>query len=182
MDGSAKPAEPASPDGPSFTGTRPRFPWLAAAFCAVALGVAVWAWMGYSHTWDVTPARLHQDAPLLGLGTWGGMHVCIRGRVIGHGGSSGPGWISVLMQGPRNEGPPVKVLLPEGSSVRWHANADFSGRVVLEEVLGHTEWVVDTTASRLHPASISGLAVGAMGLVVFGVYVRSWLRERKAAA
>jgi hypothetical protein len=38
------------------------------------------------------------------------------------------------------------------------------------------------TASRFHPASIAGLLVGAMGCFIFGLYLRSWLRERKALA
>jgi hypothetical protein len=42
--------------------------------------------------------------------------------------------------------------------------------------------VLDTTASRFHGASITGLAVGAMGVAVFVMYLRTWLRERKVAA
>ena len=37
-------------------------------------------------------------------------------------------------------------------------------------------------ASRLHGASIVGLIVGAMGCFIFGLYLRRWLRERKALA
>jgi hypothetical protein len=36
--------------------------------------------------------------------------------------------------------------------------------------------------SRFHPASVAGLVVGAMGCFIFGLYLRRWLRERKAAA
>jgi hypothetical protein len=42
--------------------------------------------------------------------------------------------------------------------------------------------IIDTTASRFHPASVAGLVVGAMGAFIFSLYLRSWLRERKAAA
>jgi hypothetical protein len=35
---------------------------------------------------------------------------------------------------------------------------------------------------RWHPASVGGLAVGAMGVFIFGLYLRAWLRERKALA
>jgi hypothetical protein len=34
---------------------------------------------------------------------------------------------------------------------------------------------LDTNASRFYPASVAGLVVGAMGLFVFGLYLRSWL-------
>jgi hypothetical protein len=37
------------------------------------------------------------------------------------------------------------------------------------------------TASRWHLASIAGLVVGAMGVFVFTVALRHWLRERTAA-
>jgi hypothetical protein len=34
--------------------------------------------------------------------------------------------------------------------------------------------------SRLHPASVSGLVVAAMGVFVFGLYLRRWAKERRA--
>jgi hypothetical protein len=36
--------------------------------------------------------------------------------------------------------------------------------------------------SRFHGASIAGIVVGAMGCFIFGLYLRGWLRERKALA
>ena len=57
--------------------------------------------------------------------------------------------------------------------------AAFSGRVIEDESL---DWPwLDTTASRFHGASIAGLVVGAMGVFVFTVALRHWLRERGAA-
>jgi hypothetical protein len=38
------------------------------------------------------------------------------------------------------------------------------------------------TAPRVHPASIGGLVVGAMGVFIFGLFLRRWLIERKALA
>ena len=35
-------------------------------------------------------------------------------------------------------------------------------------------------ASRFHEASLAGLVVGAMGIFIFGLYLRSYLRERRA--
>jgi hypothetical protein len=37
-------------------------------------------------------------------------------------------------------------------------------------------------ASRFTGASVAGLVVGAMGCFIFGLYLRAWLRERKALA
>lgn len=42
--------------------------------------------------------------------------------------------------------------------------------------------LVDTGEGRLHPASIGGLMVGAMGAFVFALYLRGWLVERRRAA
>jgi len=41
---------------------------------------------------------------------------------------------------------------------------------------------VDTRASRLHPASVAGIVVGAMGVFIFGLHLRMWVKERKATA
>jgi hypothetical protein len=42
-------------------------------------------------------------------------------------------------------------------------------------------YVIDTTESRWHGASIAGLVVGAMGVFVFTVALRHWLNQRRAA-
>jgi hypothetical protein len=42
--------------------------------------------------------------------------------------------------------------------------------------------LLDARASRFHGASIFGLAVGAMGVFVFTLCLRAWLRERRATA
>jgi len=61
------------------------------------------------------------------------------------------------------------------------------GRMTLENLKGMFGYgisgpVLDTTASRFHPASVAGLVVGAMGCFIFGLYFRRWLCERKALA
>jgi hypothetical protein len=55
-----------------------------------------------------------------------------------------------------------------------------AGRVVFDAPTGYV--CVDATASRLHGASVAGLVVGAMGVFVFSVALRHWLRERRARA
>jgi hypothetical protein len=41
---------------------------------------------------------------------------------------------------------------------------------------------IDGIVKQVVPASIAGLVVGAMGCFIFGLYLRAWLRERKALA
>jgi hypothetical protein len=45
-----------------------------------------------------------------------------------------------------------------------------------------SDLIFDTTASRLRPASIAGLVIGAMGCFIFGLYLRTWLGDRKTLA
>jgi len=83
----------------------------------------------------------------------------------------GPSYVCVLVPRSRN----VTRERDEGT------DAVFTGRVRHGSVGGSPECAVDTTASRFHPASIGGLVVGAMGVFVFAVYMREWLRARRAA-
>jgi hypothetical protein len=56
------------------------------------------------------------------------------------------------------------------------------GRLLSLDIIGggYMHPLVDATASRLHTASVAGLVVGAMGCLVFGLYLRRWLIDRKA--
>ncbi|MHC4250473.1 MAG: hypothetical protein ACYS9X_15200 [Planctomycetota bacterium] len=38
---------------------------------------------------------------------------------------------------------------------------------------------IDSTASRFHPASVAGLVVAVFGALVFALYLRRWLVERR---
>jgi len=79
----------------------------------------------------------------------------------------------------------LKVILP---SSRQAPSADgvevvFCGRIVATlDVANGCLLALDSRVGRWHPASIGGLVVGAMGCFIFGLYLRSWLRERKALA
>jgi hypothetical protein len=68
------------------------------------------------------------------------------------------------------------------------ANAVFIGRFVRHHgelttmnIPSIQHAVVDTTASRFHPASVAGLVVGAMGMLVFSLYLRRWVIARRTA-
>jgi hypothetical protein len=58
-----------------------------------------------------------------------------------------------------------------------------AGRVLVEEnTTGRPDIedaLLDTAASRFHPASVYGLVAGATGCFIFGLYLRAWLRERR---
>jgi hypothetical protein len=73
------------------------------------------------------------------------------------------------------------VLVPSHDGFRQGMQVRMSGRA---SCLAGEGWIVlgaiDARRSRFHGASITGLAVGAMGVAVFVMYLRTWLRERKA--
>jgi hypothetical protein len=66
----------------------------------------------------------------------------------------------------------------------WWGKPVALGRTSPEELERKTQDTICllTVTSRLHGAYVAGLVVGAMGCFIFGLYLRRWLRERKALA
>jgi len=163
-----------------------RFPYVQLAFCAACLAMTAWTWMRYSYAWDVTTediAECNYDGSVWRLrGRPSSDHffrdryVCFEGHYY-HGGG--------------REGGPYEVVVWDGSGRHWRVlarklpRAPMGSRVAFRGRLKPMHGMplcVDGTRSRLHGASVGGLAVGAMGCYIFGLYLRRWLRERKAAA
>ncbi len=148
---------------------RPRFPWAPAALCAASLAMAGWAWMRYSYAWDVTNIPLatcgeELYVECMGEGLVGDERI-LADFIVGNADATGP----------------VEL-------VRCNLKGDlFVGRVTARamRVYGeHTRSVplLDTAASRLHPASVASLVVAAFVTFVFALYLRRWVQERSAAA
>jgi len=77
-------------------------------------------------------------------------------------------------------GDDIFVILPAEADLEDEQT--YIGRL---EIVGRPDYYainLDTTASRFTGASIAGLVVGAMGCFIFGLYMRTWLGERKALA
>ena len=69
-----------------------------------------------------------------------------------------------------------------GELVSWSGRASYLDGVFTDiRGLGPVVIVIDPTASPWTGASIAGLVVGAMGVFVFSVALRHWLREHRAA-
>ena len=172
----------------------PRFPFVAALLCAACLGAAVWTWMRYEYCWEVTPVDLHSPPVPFYAGyvdnPYFGCLVRLRGTADawcvqecpeeGTGGAFH--WIAFM---PGEVGG-CRVRLAADVPMAEGEEIDVVGRVILvgdgpRTSDGRTYWplCVDPTASRLHPASIAGLVIGAMGVFVFAVALRHWLRERR---
>ena len=160
-----------------------RFPLVQLVFCVACLTMTVWTWMRYSYAWEVTPSQFfvidpdRSDPPSEIDPALNDYYVCVHGclRQLPEGGHPGTmkyvvtDWQGFVVVTAR----PDRTATP-GDSI------EFCGRAFAWR--GAFFPTVDATFSRFHPGSIAGLVVGAMGCFVFGLYLRRWLRERKAAA
>ncbi|MHC5053820.1 MAG: hypothetical protein ACYTKD_03770 [Planctomycetota bacterium] len=123
---------------------------------------------------------------------WLDAYVAIHGQVAGRGNHGD--WLLMSPAANKLEWQEIKIYSDTDklvANVRMHFSPDrlpamletgiWKGRLTV--MRGHFSWpAVDTTASRFHAASIGGIVVGAMWCFIFGLYLRRWLRERKAAA
>ncbi|MHC4247934.1 MAG: hypothetical protein ACYS9X_02275 [Planctomycetota bacterium] len=137
--------------------------------------------MRYSYAWDVTPRQFDMFVEpkaenwLAELNWYRRAYLHLRGRrdpyVPFYDESVGTTCYMVC-----DEDGVVRVAGP--------TNADAYSPVIVKGRLGSRYRFVflDTTASRVHPASVAGIVVGAMGCFIFGLYLRRWLRARKALA
>ncbi|MHC4250544.1 MAG: hypothetical protein ACYS9X_15555 [Planctomycetota bacterium] len=143
--------------------------------------MAAWLWMRYSYCWDVTPAELQPsvaEVHEMFRGRWRTQaYVRVRGRFVR----------SPL---PETETSYVLHSVVDITGVRSidvrfsprerrpdnGATSSFVGRVM--DMDTHRTPILHTTASRLTGESVAGLIVGAMGIFIFSMYLRRWLRER----
>ena len=167
-------------------GVRPCFPYVAVLLCAACLTAAAWAWMRYSYAWEFSPSQLSEEGNK-GLGTrW--PHAAYL-RVAA---SQDDYYASTMYDFARNitryqltpsTGPGSIVYVvgfaPEMDANR-NAGAGYVGRVDGTWLPNHM--CLHTSASRFAWQSITGLFVGAIGVFVFSVALRHWLRQRKARA
>ncbi|MHC5055689.1 MAG: hypothetical protein ACYTKD_13345 [Planctomycetota bacterium] len=166
-------ADPAAAEAAPQPRAGPRFPWAPAALCAASLVMAAWTWMRYSYGWDVT--NIPSDR-------WGeGLYVECSGEGLVPNESSLADFIAGAADGKR---PSAFVRCNPGGGllvgrVGGPAIPDYDGHFFLSVRMVP---FLDTTTSRLRPASAAGLVVASFVTFVFALYLRSWLRERSAAA
>ena len=160
-----------------------RFPYVQLVFCLACLGMCGHLWMRYSYAWEVTPERPAPPATSLNLNDWPDERYCmVRGfqfswRYKELWGTDGG---CRALRAP--DAHRVVVLLPDLAPQENDQRSSYVGRFALYGDPDSRILALRTTASRFHPASIAGLVVGAMGCFIFGLYLRRWLRERRATA
>jgi len=168
----------------------PGFPWVQLVFCIACLSMMAWTWMRYSWVVDTTVENLivagwadetswrHSPTTL----------VRFRGSTHYVGSGSGDGLRVLSVCSPDARNGQINVLIPNS---QYTYSECFNTRTYEGRVFYRSVWTesgprsyttIDTTAPRLVPPSVAGLVVGVMGVFIFGLYLRRWLRERKAAA
>jgi len=174
-----------------------RFPWVQLAFCLACLTMTGWTWMRYSYAWDFTSGglgvavseglwELEDLYPWQRPTSWPeAAYVRLWGMVL-------PGLVEIYpdqQYGPDFPGRKAMVYDPADKLAHvWlhcgdvdpaslRAQSSFCGRVTV----GSGIIVVDMVAGRFCPHTIAGIVVGAMGCFIFGLYLRRWLRERRAS-
>jgi hypothetical protein len=162
--------------------------------------MTTWTWIRYSYAWDVTPKHFHPGVPVVepspNVRPWiAERFVRLQGIVVGFGHQSyTDAWRGYLREssqgGPRYQhGVATVILAAEHPRPRSGMALQISGRVHAKPTfysfrrLGSTHRIyLDAGASRFHGASVAGLVIGTMGVFIFGLYLRSWLRATKALA
>jgi len=150
-----------------------RFPWVQLAFCLACLAMAVWTWMRYSYAWSISERRLWESFKEHDL-----RHV----RLIPDPVADEPGRLLSPDDYRKVRGWPLLnryVRVTYDVMPRREQRVGY-GRVAIA-TKSESRPLVYTRASRFTGASVAGLAVGAMGCFIFGLYFRRWLRARKAA-
>jgi hypothetical protein len=130
-------------------------------------------WMAYSYAWRIVPDDLGICEP--------DGYVRLR-AVVDDAGDAGPGEgrSMLLVTAPACSNVGVFVKVPRGSRWVTGGSITFTGRAVQREGDTVSQYLmVDTTRSRLHPASIAGLVVGAWGTFVFLAAFLHWRRRSK---
>ena len=139
--------------------------------------------MRFSYCWAVPPEAVTGDIV--------GRYVLLRDTVVTqqlHFSAPGYDEEMVAFIVSKNGDPEIRrVVLDVSNGPAIPPPRMMSGRVIEASfgfrTLGWPSFpVIDATFSRWHGASVAGLFVGAMGCFIFGLYLRRWLRERKALA
>ncbi len=168
-----------------------RFPWIQLAFCLACLAMAGWTWMRYSYAWDVTPVGLYGSecsvAAASYVRVWGKTRLdrlyvptkAAPGAAYNVAVVDGDGQHEVFLTGVVD--PRLRECW-EGRLVWYYQTHKQTAGLSPFQPDYWQMPAIDVSASRFHPASVAGLVVGAMGCFIFGLYLRGWLRERKALA
>jgi len=156
-----------------------RFPHVQLAFCIACLTMTAWTWMRYSYAWEMTLNELRLGRPGLGQPRQvlvDFYHANVQRYVRFSGFYAGDSYsnFKFLEDGSEHY---MGFYYPPLHKIALGTPVTVTGRLLMGYM---SEPVVRGDASRFHPASVAGIVVGGMGCFIFGLYLRRWLRERRA--
>lgn len=166
-------------DAPDPTMPGARFPYAAAAFSCACVAAAVWTFMLFSYAWTVTPSDFEQgrDPPAHPMV---GRYVEMLPGVD----AAGRGFVPIrdmIDIGQFREDLYVAIADAQGDQLTTKVR----GRVVVRWTLTSGPYpflAINADAGRWPGASVAGPVVGAMGVFIFALHLRRWLRVRRLAA
>jgi hypothetical protein len=155
--------------------------------------MTAWTWMRYSYCWELSPGemslsnehRVWPDRAYVRIGP-----TDVHGRLkrfaaqdtFFHkepGASTAESW-GITSDTPLHLRAPDEVEILRGRLVFFGFTDDERFAFDMSEAEMH--FLIDTTSHRLTGQSVAGLVVGAMGCLIFGLYLRRRLIDRKALA
>jgi hypothetical protein len=153
--------------------------------------MTAWTWMRYSYAWDMSVCD--DESALRKVCVKYGVYGEIRGTVTKVMSLDGKRHRYAVASDTRcgvrclfeSDGPPCLFFPWKEERSDVGREVALKGRIVngfFKDLTGYTRYgpVILVRASRFHGGSIIGLAVGAMGCFIFGMYLRRWLRERRS--
>jgi len=183
-------------EAPDPTTPGARFPWAAAAFACACVATAAWTYMLFSYAWPISLRDLgRRRMPARGLARHEAMHPMLDRYVVVTGilvkrpleatmMFPPSGWL--LRLGDRHPKHQIsgfsRVCHLRGVSTKVGTPMEIRGRLAVHESWSSIPTVslyVDATRSRWTGASVAGLVVGAMGVFIFALHLRRWLRVRR---
>ncbi len=134
------------------------------------IGAGVWLWLGSGWAWSVAPDELLHGKPPVGLKTWVGRYVRVRGDALRTRSSGLVKGATIWVRRPGDFENSIEIKVYDKATAL--ARSAWRGRVVV--------WkgrAVDTTLGRMNSTSIIALLIAVWGSVLICANIVLWLRR-----
>lgn len=152
----------------SLGSSRSRFPWIAVAFLAPTLAIAVWTLMRYSYAWD--PASLQGES----VDSLNQRYLAVEGLVQHTRAQVQHGDLHTYELAFSN-GATLVCLSPDLLDTDLQSPQRLKGRLVFLRPGRGPPPLLYVDDPRIHDDSAVGLVVGAIGILISNVLVLRWM-------
>jgi hypothetical protein len=136
------------------------------------IGAGVWLWLGSGWAWSVAPDELLHGKPPIGLKTWVGRYVRLRGdplRTRSSGLVKGP---TIWVRRPGDFENPIEIKVYDRAAAL--ARSGWRGRVVVWKGVA-----VDATSGRMNLTSAAAALIALWGAILIYFNIVLWLRRSR---